>query len=102
MCGWLLWPSRAGENLGYNYSTAYSSQPVDIVAAFVASAAKLGQEVGMYYSLTNNARTNTCGGQVGPTPAPGQIAVTDDEYNDLVVQHLEELWGSYGRLAEVW
>lgn len=64
MCGWLLWPSRVGEALGYNYSTAYAAQPVDVVAAFVASAAALGQEVGMYYSLTNNARTNTCAGQV--------------------------------------
>lgn len=64
MCGWLLWPSRVGEAVGYNYSTAYAAQPVDVVAAFAASAAKLGQEIGMYYSLTNNARTNTCAGQV--------------------------------------
>ena len=40
--------------------------------------------------------------QVGPSPAPGQISVTAAEYDAIVVAHLEELWGNYGRFAEVW
>jgi alpha-L-fucosidase len=72
------------------------------VAPFVASVKKVGQAVGMYYSLTNNARTKTCAGNVLPNPAPGQIAVTPEEYDALVKAHLTELWSNYGPLAEVW
>ena len=96
VCGFCSWNSTSV--VGYNFSTAYSSTPVDAVAAFTAAAHKRGVPVGMYYSLTNNARTNTCAGTILPNPAPGQISVTTDEYNALVIAHLTELWGNYGPL----
>ena len=102
MCGFLTWNSTSSAALGYNYSTAYSATPVDAVAAFVQSGRRAGVALGMYYSLTNNARTNTCGGTILPNPAPGQIAVTLEQYDDIVLQHLEELWGNYGDLEELW
>jgi alpha-L-fucosidase len=102
MCGFLTWNSTSSQQLGYNYSTFYSATPIDAVAAFVQSARNAGAAIGLYYSLTNNARTNTCGGNVLPNPAPGQIAVTEAQYTAIVLQHLEELWGNYGELAEVW
>ena len=103
MCGFVSWNSTAGDAaLGYNYSSLHSSSPVDVVAAFTASARRAGQDIGMYYSLTNNARTNTCGGNVLPNPAPGQIPVTPEQYDGIVRQHLTELWGNYGALSEVW
>ena len=103
MCGFVSWNSTAGDAaLGYNYSSLHSSTPVDVVAAFVASARRAGQDIGMYYSLTNNARTNTCGGTVLPNPAPNQISVTPEQYDGIVRQHLTELWGNYGALSEVW
>lgn len=102
ICGFLSWNSTSGASVGYNYSSAYSSTPVDVVAAFVQSANKLSQSIGLYYSLTNNARTNTCAGNILPNPQNGQIAVTPAQYDDLVRGHLEELWGNYGNLSEVW
>lgn len=102
MCGFLSWNSTAGEDLGYNYSSAYSSTHVDVVAAFVSSARALQQPVGMYYSLTQNARTKTCAGNILPNPSPGQIPVTPAQYDDLVRSHLTELWSQYGELQEAW
>ena len=102
MCGFVSWNSSAGASLGYNYSSLYSYTPVDVVAPFVNSVRKANGEVGMYYSLTQNARTNTCGGNVMPNPAPGQIAVTPAQYDSIVKEHLTELWSNYGPLAEVW
>jgi hypothetical protein len=102
MCGFVSWNSTAGSELGYNYSSIYSSTPVDVVAPFVASVQKVKGAVGMYYSLTNNARTNTCAGNILPNPRAGQIAVTPAQYDGLVREHLTELWGNYGPLSEVW
>lgn len=104
MCGFVSWPSRVGDELGYNYSTLHSagSDGVDVVGRFVASARSAQQRVGMYYSLTNNARTNTCAGNVLPNPAPGQINVSPTQYDDIVKGHVTELWGSYGPLDEIW
>lgn len=102
MCGFVSWNSTAGAEVGYNYSSAYSTTPVDAVDAFVRAARALNQRIGMYYSLTNNARTNTCVGNVRPNPAPGQIAVTPAQYDAIVRAHLTELWANYGSLDELW
>lgn len=32
----------------------------------------------------------------------GQVAVTQDQYADIVSQQLTELWTNYGDLAEIW
>eukprot|EP01043_Picozoa_sp_COSAG02_P034778 COSAG02_NODE_2452_length_8826_cov_16.362668_4_plen_160_part_00 len=34
-------------------------------------------------------------------PAPGQASITQEQYNDIVTQHLTELWTNYGELAEI-
>jgi hypothetical protein len=101
MCGFVSWKSNVGEDIGYNYSSSYSATPVDAVAAFVASVRKVGADPGIYYSLTNNARTNTCGGNILPNPQPGQISVTPEQYDALVLGHLRELYTQWGSLAEV-
>lgn len=36
------------------------------------------------------------------TLQPGQVAVTQEQYADIVAQQLAELWGNYGDLAEIW
>lgn len=102
VCGFVSWNSTAGSELGYNYSSHYSNTPVDVVAPFVDSVRKAGQAAGLYYSLTNNARTNTCAGNILPGAGPGQISVTPAQYDALVKAHLTELWSNYGPLAEVW
>jgi alpha-L-fucosidase len=100
VCGFLSWNSTAVP--GYNFSTAYSATPVDAVAAFAAAVRRRGAPLGLYYSLTNNARTNTCGGVIGPNPQPGQITVTEAQYDALVLAHLTELWTNYGDIEEAW
>ena len=51
-----------------------------------------------YYSLTANSYLNY------PSlkdPAPGQAQITQEQYNDIVTQHLTELWTNYGELTEI-
>jgi hypothetical protein len=54
------------------------------------------------YSVVSNQMCNVCNGVVQPGAGPGQLKVTQDEYNALVFAHLTELWGNFGPLAEVW
>jgi len=45
---------------------------------------------------------NVCSGVVQPNPGPGQLVVTQEEYDALVIAQLSELWGSYNPLTETW
>jgi len=102
-CGATMWPSNArilGER--YPYSVAFARNTTDVVASFVASAKRIGAPFGFYYSVGSNAKTHTCSGAVGRGGLPGQLNVTQEEYNQLVIDQLTELWSSYGPLGEVW
>lgn len=33
---------------------------------------------------------------------PGQASVTPDQYNQLVKEHVTELWTEFGELFEIW
>jgi hypothetical protein len=74
----------------------------DVVSSFVNSAKKGGVGFGFYYSVVSNQLCNVCNGKVQPSPATGQLPVTQAEYDALVLEHLTELWGNYGPLEEVW
>ena len=41
-------------------------------------------------------------GVVGNTTSPGQVAVTQQTYDGIVLQQLTELWTRYGALEEIW
>lgn len=104
-CGFLGWNSSApGSPIPYTYSTAYApnGRGIDVVASFVKSARKYGVGAGFYYSVSSNALLNVCNGQVGGNAKPGQISVTQDQYVQILLGHLRELWGNYGPLAEIW
>jgi hypothetical protein len=73
----------------------------DVVSSFVRSAKKGGVGFGFYYSVVSNQLCNVCQGKVQPNPAKGQLAVTQEEYDALVLEQLTELWGDYGPLEEV-
>lgn len=92
-CGFCTWPSKA-QILGstYPYSVAFAPNKTDVVSAFVASAKKRGVGYGFYYSVGSNALCNACGGGVQPNPAKGQLSVTQEEFDALVIQQLTELW----------
>lgn len=98
-CGFLAWNSSTD----YPYSAAKSKSPnADVVGRFVESAKKAGVGYGFYYSVVSNGLLNVCNGIVQPNPVPGQLAVTQQQYDDLVIAHLTELWGNYGPLTEIW
>ena len=102
-CGFCTWPSNAmiqGER--YPYSVAFAPNTTDVVSAFVTSAKKAGVGFGFYYSVGSNAKCHACSGTVYSNPQPGQLNVTQDEFNNLVIQQLIELWSAFGPLAEVW
>lgn len=51
----------------------------------------------------NNAFLNLRGGKVGnPTGIPGQAIITQEEYYQILLANLRQLWTDYGQLAEVW
>ena len=107
--GFVLWPSDILEETGFNYtySTLYST-PVgqwghDIVKDFVEQCAKYGITPGLYYSLNENYYLNVHKGivQTGKL-VPGQANITQDIYGKIVLSQLNELWGNYGNLSEIW
>jgi hypothetical protein len=67
------------------------------VASFVASAKKYGVGYGFYYSTVWNTYAGVCNSVVQPGSK-----YTQAEYDAMVLQHLSELWGNFGPLAEVW
>ena len=94
-CGFAAWKSK----VDYNYSVAQAPDQTDVVAAFVKSARAGGLGVGFYYSDATNSYCRVSGGVVKPGAVkPGrQIVVTQEEYDNIVLAHLGELWGNYVR-----
>lgn len=108
-CGFTTWPSkvqfsdRDGNAMTYNYTVAQS--PVsgkDVIRSFVDSTKKYGLGHGFYYSSVVNNYLNVYGSEARNEPlAPGQVGVTTETYNKVVIDQLTELWGQYGDLTEV-
>ena len=97
VCGFLIWPSKASSgNFTYDYGVPEGR---DLIAQFAESCAGVGVKLGLYYSLTANTYLNY---PALKDPAPGQASITQEQYNDIVTQHLTELWTNYGELAEIW
>jgi alpha-L-fucosidase len=69
----------------------------DLAAEFVASCAKHNVTPGFYATLSANGYLNV-GNNVVLPGAP----VTPDEYEDISLQQLEELWSRYGKIGEIW
>ena len=91
-CGFAAWPSKAVINGSvYPYSVAFAPNTTDVVSSFVASVKSLapGAGLGFYYSVGSNAY---CSWKRFP----------QEQYDDLVIQQLTELWSLHGPLAEVW
>ena len=98
VCGFAIWPTQAGlpgRNWTYEYKVPHGR---DIIQSFAASCASVGVKLGIYYSVVSNEYLNVEQGRVRneTTLAPGQEGVTQEEYNDIVVQQLTELWSNYG------
>ena len=101
-CGFTAWRSNVSL-YGYAYGVQASQYPdVDVAARVVASAKKRGIGYGFYYSVVSNAYANVNNGQVQPGAGPGQLALTQPQYEEIIIAHLTELYTSFGPLAEVW
>ena len=108
-CGFTTWPSnvtfqtRDNTTTVYNYTVADSSVPTaNVVKSFVNSAEKYGIGHGFYYSTTVNNFLNVQDSEVNATSwAVGQVRITNDTYDQIVVDQLTDLWSNYGSLTEV-
>ncbi|CAF2613844.1 unnamed protein product [Rotaria sp. Silwood2] len=109
-CGFTTWPTQVkfqlttNETILYNYSILYSPiSDTDLVSRFVDSCQQVEIKTGLYYSIIWNNWLNVQGARVRPGPlAPGQIPITQETYESIVLQQLEEIWSNYGPLLEIW
>eukprot|EP00054_Salpingoeca_dolichothecata_P022575 m.148285 g.148285 ORF g.148285 m.148285 type:complete len:456 (+) comp24385_c1_seq5:15-1382(+) len=104
-CGFVLFDTNATLPDGSRYRYAVNRDggfPRDVVREFSDTLRAAGLRTGYYYSTGNNFYLNRINfKQAGPL-LPGQGNVTDDQFNDIVVAQLTELWSSYGSLGEIW
>lgn len=94
--GFSLWPTEAHEYSIKN--SPWKDGKGDIVRDFVASCKKYGIKPGIYASTTANGYLHV--------DNPGRVQeggpVTQEEYNEIVIKQLTELWTNYGELFEIW
>ena len=118
-CGFLIYPTNASSG-GFKYD--YGVPPGrDLIRQFAESCAGVGVQLGICksdrvcclvfcplrppwltrkaslsdYSVPQNSYLNVVGGQVqNSTLAPGQVKITQEQYADIVVQQLTELWSN--------
>jgi alpha-L-fucosidase len=93
-----------GDAYGYGVQqSSWRNGTGDLVLDFVTSARKHGISPGLYYSLNANFYLAINGtSQQMPVTTKGQRPATREEYFDIVYHHVEELWGNYGDLGEIW
>lgn len=94
--GFSLWPTAA-----HDYSVKnipWRNGKGDIVADFIASCKKYGLRPGIYASASANGY---CYVDNPGLVQPGS-PYTQQQYNEIVVKQLTELWSNYGKLFEIW
>ena len=111
VCGFLLWPTNTtlpdGKPYGYDVG-APGGIGMDVVGAFKDAFEAKGIAPGYYYSLTYNYYANVVANhgvvRSNATFEKGMVALTQEEYDDLCLRQLRELWTRYGvgKASEVW
>lgn len=105
-CGFTLWPTNVSFpdfNFVYNYSVKASPFKGDIAASFVASSERYGVRYGFYDTIQVNAYLNAQDGYViNATMSPGQVNVTNEQYRQIVLAQLTELFTTYPNITEFW
>ncbi|CAF1021179.1 unnamed protein product [Adineta ricciae] len=94
----------SGEIVPYNYTIDYSPMKGrDVLKEFVDSCEKRQIRTGFYYSVVSNNYLNVQSGMVqNRSLEPGQLNVTQQTYDSIVLQQLREIWTRYERLEEIW
>lgn len=94
--GFSLWPTEAHEYSVKN--SPWKEGKGDIVKDFIASCEKYGIRPGIYASTTANGYFHVDNPGLVQEGSP----ITQEEYNNIVVKQLTELWSNYGKLFEIW
>eukprot|EP01137_Pigoraptor_chileana_P032400 Opistho-2@21706 len=98
--GFALWPTKAYDAVGKQYSVQYSKfrdGKEDIFGNFINSCAKFGVRPGVYCSASENYLMGVTAGRVVNGTKEQQ-----DAYNQIVLTMFTELWSNYGPLTEIW
>lgn len=94
--GFSLWPTEAHDYSVKN--SPWKDGKGDIVKDFVESCKKYGIKPGIYASTSANGYLYV--------DNPGRVQeggpVTQDQYREIVMKQLTELWSNYGELFEIW
>lgn len=103
---WPLLPlafNLPGENYGYHVG-GKGGIGIDIAREFTTAMQSAGMPHSFYYSLKDSYYLNANGDNVLPAKdlLPGQVNVTQDEFEAISVAAVTELWSKYGDLAEIW
>jgi len=107
-CGHLLWPTKSklpnGQPYNYGVGQAGSTIQQDIVQQFSSTMRSNNLGYGFYYSLSTNFYLNADEYAVKnpSTLIPGQINVTQAQFQQIIYAQIQELWANYGDLAEIW
>ncbi|TWU72695.1 hypothetical protein ED733_003751 [Metarhizium rileyi] len=111
-CGFASWPSKVTfptresnrTTIDYNYTTVQSPlHGLDVAGSFADSARKYHVGHGFYYSVVVNNFLNVQKSRVRTGRlSSGQVGITDDVYDRIVLDQLSELWSNYGSLTEIW
>jgi len=94
--GFSLWPTKAHE-----YSVASSpwkNGQGDVVMDFINSCNKYGVRPGLYASCGCNAYLKVDRNRIVENHDHGQW----EQYKNIVLTQLRELWSNYGELFEIW
>jgi alpha-L-fucosidase len=78
---------------------------INIVAMFAKAMAEAGLPHSFYYSLKDSFYLNAIGDRVGAHGGrllPGQVNVTQSQFEDISVAAVTELWSKFGNLTEIW
>lgn len=94
VAGHALWPTRHSD-----YHVGTSSNPTDVVEAFVRACEKRGIKAGLYYCSWDS---HNLFGSIPPTLAPTGGAFTTQRYREFQMAQVEELLTQYGPLVEMW
>lgn len=105
-CGFLLWPTKttlpSGEAFGYHTFGPGGIQR-DVVGEFAAECAKANLGHGFYYSFKDSFYMNALSGHVlGGNVLPGQLNMTQAQFEEIILAQVKELWGNYGNFTEIW
>ncbi len=94
--GFTLWPTSTHD---YNISRSpWKDGEGDIVKDFVNSCHKYGIKPGIYANMATNGYLWVDNPGLVQPGSP----ITQEQYSDIIVRQLTELWGNYGPLFEVW